>query len=97
MLQLRAAHLHGLHDDGGGRRALPGVRARGRLGRGAGVRRLGARAGADTVFATTALVALNVLFYLAEVAQAGGLQDADLSSLVSDGAIYGPAIADGEW
>jgi membrane associated rhomboid family serine protease len=64
---------------------------------GAGIRRLGARAGADTVFATTALVALNVVFYLAQVAQAGSLQDADLSSLVGDGAVYGPAIADGEW
>lgn len=64
---------------------------------GAGIRRLGARAGADTVFATAALVALNLVFYLAQVAQAGSLQDADLSSLVGDGAVYGPAIADGEW
>jgi membrane associated rhomboid family serine protease len=64
---------------------------------GAGIRRLGARAGADTVFATTALVALNVVFYLAQVVQAGSLQDADLSSLVGDGAVYGPAIAQGEW
>lgn len=64
---------------------------------GAGVRRLRARAGSDTVLATGALVALNVIFYLAQAIQAGSLQDADLSSLVSDGAVYGPAIADGEW
>jgi membrane associated rhomboid family serine protease len=66
-------------------------------GAAAGVRRLGARAGADTVFATGALVALNVVFYLAQAAQAGSLQNADSSRLVSDGAVYGPAIADGEW
>jgi membrane associated rhomboid family serine protease len=64
---------------------------------GAGVRRLGSRAGSDTVFATTALVVLNLVFYLAQVAQAGSLQDASLSSLVGDGAVFGPAIADGEW
>jgi len=66
-------------------------------GAAAGVRRLGARAGAGTVFATGALVALNVVFYLAQAAQAGSLQNADSSRLVSDGAVYGPAIADGEW
>lgn len=64
---------------------------------GAGIRRLGARAGSDTVLATGALVALNVIFYLAQAIQAGSLQDADLSSLVGDGAVYGPTIADGEW
>jgi membrane associated rhomboid family serine protease len=64
---------------------------------GAGVRRLRARAGSDTVLATGALVALNVVFYLAQAAQAGSLQDANGSSLVTDGAVYGPGIADGEW
>ena len=64
---------------------------------GAGVRRMRARAGSDTVLATGALIALNVLFYLAQAVQAGSLQDADLSSLVGDGAVYGPAIAEGEW
>ncbi len=81
--------------------AAVGVRcpecAGGGSGVAAGMRRLGARAGTDTVYATTALVALNVVFYLAQAAQAGSIQDADLSSLVADGAVYGPAIADGEW
>jgi len=61
------------------------------------VRRLQARAGSDTMLATGALVALNVIFYLAQAVQAGGLQNASLSSFVKDGAVFGPAIADGEW
>ena len=64
---------------------------------GARVRRMQARAGSDAMLATGALVALNVLFYIAQAVQAGGLQNADLSSFVEDGAVYGPAIADGEW
>lgn len=64
---------------------------------GSGARRMRARAGSDTVVATGALIALNIVFYLAQAIQAGSLQDADLSSLVGDGAVYGPAIADGEW
>ncbi len=64
---------------------------------GAGARRMRARAGSDTVVATGALIALNIVFYLAQAIQAGSVQDADLSSLVGDGAVYGPAIADGEW
>lgn len=66
---------------------------------GAGVRKLRARAGSgsDTMLATGALVALNVVAYLAQAVQAGGLQNADGSALVGDGAVFGPAIADGEW
>ncbi len=65
----------------------------------AGVSRLRTRAGAgaDTMIATGALLALNIVFYLAQAIQAGGLQNADASSLVGDGAVFGPAIADGEW
>jgi membrane associated rhomboid family serine protease len=63
----------------------------------AGARRLRARAGSDVALATGALVALNVIFYLAQAAQAGSLQSADSSRLVLDGSVFGPAIADGEW
>jgi len=59
-------------------------------------RRLGARAtGAAT--ATTALVVVNVLIYLAEMAQGVGFRGVGGSDLIEDGAIFGPAIADGEW
>ena len=64
---------------------------------GAGMRRLQARAGTDTVLVTGALVALNVLFFLAQISQAGSLGGATRSGLVGDGAVFGPAIADGEW
>jgi membrane associated rhomboid family serine protease len=46
---------------------------------------------------TTALVAINVLAFLAEMAQGVALRGVGGSDLVDQGAIYGPAVADGEW
>jgi membrane associated rhomboid family serine protease len=59
-------------------------------------RSLGALAGGAPV-ATIALVAINVLVFLAEMAQGVWLRGVGGSELVDQGAIYGPAIADGEW
>jgi membrane associated rhomboid family serine protease len=50
-----------------------------------------------TAPATMVLVALNLLIYLAEVAQSGSLWDASDADLARDYGIFGPAIADGEW
>ncbi len=63
----------------------------------AGVHRLRARAGADAVIATSLLVAINILVFLVEVGQVGGIWTVDSARIVGDGAVYGPAIADGEW
>ena len=63
----------------------------------AGVRRLRARAGADAVIATTAIVLLNVLVFLVEIAQAGQIWNVTSAQIIDEGAVYGPAIADGEW
>jgi membrane associated rhomboid family serine protease len=56
-----------------------------------------ARAAGGMAIGTTALVAINVLAFLAEMAQGVALRGVGGSDLVDDGAIYGPAIADGEW
>jgi membrane associated rhomboid family serine protease len=50
-----------------------------------------------TAVATGTLVALNVVVYLVEMAQGVGLRGVGGSGLVRDGAVYGPAVADGEW
>jgi len=42
-------------------------------------------------------VAVNLLVYLGEIVQGVGLSGVSGSSLVRDGAVYGPAVADGEW
>jgi membrane associated rhomboid family serine protease len=47
--------------------------------------------------ATTTLVVINVLVYLAEMSQGVWLRGVAGSDLIDQGAIYGPAIADGEW
>jgi membrane associated rhomboid family serine protease len=63
----------------------------------AGVQRLRARAGADAVIATTAIVLVNVLVFLVEIAQAGQIWNVTSAEIIDKGAVYGPAIADGEW
>jgi membrane associated rhomboid family serine protease len=68
----------------------------GRRGRAAQARALGA-AGSRLAVGTTALVVINVVVFLAEMAQGVALRGVGGSGLVSDGSIYGPAIADGEW
>ncbi|MGD9572492.1 MAG: rhomboid family intramembrane serine protease [Thermoleophilia bacterium] len=51
----------------------------------------------DAAIATGVLVAVNILVYLAEIAQGVGYSGVEGSQIVRDGAIYGPAVADGEW
>src|SRR3954471_5119141 len=47
---------------------------------------------------TYALIAINVIVYLAELASgAGGLGGALGGTVVHDGALFGPKVADGEW
>ncbi len=47
--------------------------------------------------ATAVIVAVNLLVYLGEIIQGVGLSGVSGSSLVRDGAVFGPAVADGEW
>lgn len=61
------------------------------------VRRLRAAERSGTAIATAVLVAINLLVYLAEMVQGVGVSGVTGSSLVRDGAVYGPAVADGEW
>lgn len=55
---------------------------------------LGARGG---TVAATVLVAVNLLVFLAEMLQGVGVSGVGGSSIVSDGGLFGPAVADGEW
>ncbi len=57
--------------------------------------RAATRSGQPVVTAT--LIALNVLAYIAESVQGVGVRGVGGSSLVQDGAVFGPAVADGEW
>src|SRR3990172_710164 len=50
-----------------------------------------------TPYVTYGLIAVNVIVYFAEAAQGIGLRGTRGSSVICDGAVYGPAIADGEW
>lgn len=63
----------------------------------AAVRRVRAASASGAAVATTVLVAVNVLIYLAEMMQGVGVSGVAGSQLVQDGAVYGPAVADGEW
>jgi membrane associated rhomboid family serine protease len=60
-------------------------------------RPVGRAAATGTPVATYTLVAINVLLFLVEMAQGVMVRGVGGSQLVDDGAIYGPAIADGEW
>jgi membrane associated rhomboid family serine protease len=55
------------------------------------------RAASGFPVATFVLVAINVLVFIAEMAQGVGLRGLGGSDLAQDGAIVGPPIADGEW
>jgi len=70
---------------GGGKAPTPAARVR------------VARSRSDMAVATTVLVALNVLIFVVEMAQGVGLRGVEASQLVQDGAVFGPAVADGEW
>lgn len=63
--------------------------------RGGGVRRV--RGGSATAIATGVLVAVNLLVFVAQMAQGVGVRGIGGSQLVRDGAVFGPAVADGEW
>ncbi len=63
---------------------------------GSSVRRMPA-VGSATALATTVLVGLNVLVYLVEIAQGGGIYNVGNASIIFDWALYGPSVADGEW
>jgi membrane associated rhomboid family serine protease len=63
----------------------------------AAVRRMRAASASGTAVATTVLVAVNLLIFLAEMMQGVGVSGVAGSQLVRDGAVYGPAVADGEW
>jgi len=57
--------------------------------------RFGAR---DTPYATYALLALNVIAFVAEIGGGGGAASLEGGGeLVSDGGLFGPAVADGQW
>lgn len=72
--------------------------AGGRRGSSSTARAPRVRAGSATAVATTVIVVLNVLIYLAEMVQGVGVTGGVSGSrLVDDGAVFGPAIADGEW
>jgi membrane associated rhomboid family serine protease len=55
------------------------------------------RAASQSPIATGVLVAINVLVFIAEMAQGVGFGGLGGSELVQDGALLGPPIADGEW
>ena len=56
-----------------------------------------ARARSDFPVATTVIVVVNILVFLVEMSQGVGVRGIGASSLVQDGALYGPSVADGEW
>ncbi len=51
----------------------------------------------DMAIATVVLVVVTILVFLAEVAQGGNIYDVGDPQIVLDGAVWGPAVADGEW
>jgi len=54
--------------------------------------------GADAAPATYALIAINVIVFLVEIAQgAGGFYELGISRFMADFALFGPAVAEGEW
>jgi len=65
---------------------------------GTAVRRATARsASGDQALGTSAIIAITLLAYLAQVVQTGDLWNPDNARIVGDGALFGPAVADGEW
>ena len=46
---------------------------------------------------TYALIAINVLVFVAQIATGAGGLDATSGSVFRDGALYGPLVADGDW
>lgn len=46
---------------------------------------------------TIALIAINVIVFLLEITQGIGISGTSGSSLIAEGGLFGPAVADGEW
>ncbi len=46
---------------------------------------------------TLALIAINVVVFLLELTQGVGISGTSGSSLIAEGGLFGPAVADGEW
>jgi membrane associated rhomboid family serine protease len=58
----------------------------------------GAFTATDVPVATYALIAINVIVFLAEIAKAkGGVIDVIPNSLVTNGGLFGPAVANGDY
>jgi membrane associated rhomboid family serine protease len=74
--------------EGGWRRRLSG-------GGRSGARRVRTPRGGNT--ATLVIIGVCVIVFLAEMAQGVGVSGTGGSSLIADGALFGPAVADGEW
>jgi membrane associated rhomboid family serine protease len=68
----------------------------GTRGAGPAIRRVREATAGSTVV-TTVLVALNLLAFVVEMAQGVAFRGSAGSDLVQNGAVFGPAIADGEW
>lgn len=61
------------------------------------VRRVQSASRSGAAIATGVLVAVNLVVFLALMVQGVGVSGVSGSELVRDGAVFGPAIADGEW
>jgi membrane associated rhomboid family serine protease len=58
----------------------------------------GAFTATDVPYATYALIAINVIVFLAEVGSAGGgIFDVMPNSIATNGGLFGPAVADGDY
>jgi membrane associated rhomboid family serine protease len=57
----------------------------------------GAFSATDVPIATYALIAINVIVFLAEIAKAGGGISVSSSRLIVDGGLNGPAVANGDY
>jgi membrane associated rhomboid family serine protease len=58
----------------------------------------GTPSGFQATPATYVLIALNVIVFLVEIAKGvGGFMDIGLSRFIADFALFGPAVAEGEW
>lgn len=79
--------------------AAVGLRCPECAGAPAGIKAVGKRVapGAGAASATAVLVGINVLVFLVEMSQGIGVRGIGGSSIVRDGAVAGPPVADGEW
>lgn len=64
-----------------------------------GIKAVGKKVGPGTgaLSATAVLVAINVLVFIVEMSQGIGVRGIGGSSIIQNGAVAGPPVADGEW